>query len=196
MGASIGGMQALELAIRFPERVARVILHRGRAPGRDGPGLNHLQRQMILLDPAWKGGHYSPDAPPPRTGAGPRAGVCTYKSAELFEHRFARKPDRSGEDPWTSMRACPAAASMSPDTSTTRARDSSSASMPTPTSPSRGPWTPSIPPAATPLPKAFRRIQARVMLVGISSDWLFPAEEVAALAAAIEAPASAANTAS
>jgi homoserine O-acetyltransferase/O-succinyltransferase len=30
---------------------------------------------------------------------------------------------------------------------------------------------------------AFRRIQARVLLVGISSDWLFPAPEIEALAA-------------
>jgi homoserine O-acetyltransferase len=29
---------------------------------------------------------------------------------------------------------------------------------------------------------AFRRIEAEVMLVGISSDWLFPASEVEALA--------------
>jgi homoserine O-acetyltransferase len=32
---------------------------------------------------------------------------------------------------------------------------------------------------------AFSRIQAKVMLVGISSDWLFPAAEVAGLAASM-----------
>jgi homoserine O-acetyltransferase/O-succinyltransferase len=32
---------------------------------------------------------------------------------------------------------------------------------------------------------AFRRIEAEMMLVGISSDWLFPAPDVAALAASM-----------
>ena len=33
---------------------------------------------------------------------------------------------------------------------------------------------------------AFRRIQAEVMLVGISSDWLFPPDEIATLALRLE----------
>ena len=101
MGASIGGMQALEMAIQFPELVERVVSIGATPLGSMGLGLNHLQRQMIQLDPAWKGGHYPPDEPPREGLALARAlAVCTYKSAELFEHRFARRPDRSGEDPW------------------------------------------------------------------------------------------------
>ena len=54
MGASIGGMQALQLAIEFPQLMNRVISI-GAAPlGAMGLGLNHLQRQMIQLDPAWQ----------------------------------------------------------------------------------------------------------------------------------------------
>ncbi len=104
MGASIGGMQALEMAIRFPERVERAISI-GAAPLQAmGLGLNHLQRRMIQLDPAWQGGHYSPDQQPREGLALARAlAVCTYKSAELFEHRFGRKPDRNGGDPWASL---------------------------------------------------------------------------------------------
>jgi hypothetical protein len=71
------------------ERVVSI----GAAPlGAMGLGLNHLQRQMIQLDPAWQGGHYPPPDPSNR-GEGlalARAlAVCTYKSSELFEHRFA-----------------------------------------------------------------------------------------------------------
>jgi homoserine O-acetyltransferase len=79
MGASIGGMQAMELAIRFPDLVEKVISI-GAAPlGAMGLGLNHLQRQMIELDPAWKGGHYLPDQPPRKGLALARAlAVCTY----------------------------------------------------------------------------------------------------------------------
>ena len=189
MGASIGGMQALEMAIRFPQRVERVISI-GAAPLQAmGLGLNHLQRQMIQLDPAWKGGHYPPEQQPRAGLALARAlAVCTYKSPELFEHRFARKPDRSGEDPWASLHELGQGLTgerfdvagyldyqgerfverfdANAYLALTRTMDTFD--------PARG-----YPSAEA----AFSRIQAEVMLVGISSDWLFPAAEVAALAA-------------
>jgi homoserine O-acetyltransferase len=179
MGASIGGMQALELAIQFPELVQRV-LSIGAAPlGAMGLGLNHLQRQMIQLDPAWQDGHYPPDQPPRKGLALARAvAVCTYKSSELFEHRFARRPDRSGNDPLSGGRFDVAGYldyqgekfverfDANSYLALTRAMDLFD--------PVRG-----YPSAET----AFRRIQAEMLLVGISSDWLFPAAEVAGLAA-------------
>ncbi|HXP10434.1 MAG TPA: homoserine O-acetyltransferase [Acidobacteriaceae bacterium] len=182
MGASIGGMQALELAIQFPELVQRVVSI-GAAPlGAMGLGLNHLQRQMIQLDPAWQGGHYQPDQQPRQGLALSRAlAVCTYKSSELFEDRFARQPDRSGEDPLAGGRFDVAGYldyqgerfverfDANAYLAMTRAMDLFD--------PVRG--YPSK-------EDAFRRIEAEVMLVGISSDWLFPAAEIAALAASIE----------
>ena len=64
IGASIGGMQVLEWAVLFPERVARAVSI-GAAPlGAMGLGLNHLQRQAIMLDPKWAGGYYLPDDEP------------------------------------------------------------------------------------------------------------------------------------
>jgi len=182
MGASIGGMQALELAIQFPELVQRVVSI-GAAPlGAMGLGLNHLQRQMIQLDPAWQGGHYQPDQQPRQGLALARAlAVCTYKSSELFEDRFARQPDRSGEDPLAGGRFDVAGYldyqgerfverfDANAYLAMTRAMDLFD--------PVRG-----YPSAED----AFRRIEAEVMLVGISSDWLFPAAEIAALAASIE----------
>jgi homoserine O-acetyltransferase len=189
IGASIGGMQALEMAVRFPERVERVISI-GAAPlGAMGLGLNHLQRKMIQLDPAWKGGHYLP-AQQPREGlALARAlAVCTYKSAELFEHRFGRKPDRSGQDPWASLHE--RALGLTGEKfdvagyldyqgerfverfdanaylALTRTMDTFD--------PTRGYGSPEA---------AYRRIQAQVMLVSISSDWLFPTADITTLAA-------------
>ena len=182
MGASIGGMQALELAIQFPELVQRVVSI-GAAPlGAMGLGLNHLQRQMIQLDPAWQGGRYLPDQQPRQGLALARAlAVCTYKSSELFEDRFARQPDRSGEDPLAGGRFDVAGYldyqgekfverfDANAYLALTRAMDLFD--------PVRG-----YPSAEA----AFKRIQAEVMLVGISSDWLFPAAEIAGLAASIE----------
>ncbi len=189
IGASIGGMQALQFAVEFPGRVAQVISI-GAAPlGAMGLGLNHLQRQMIQLDPAWKGGNYTVEDSPHRGLAMARAlAVCTYKSAELFEHRFARKPDRSGEDPWDSAHQNGQGLSgarfdvagyldyqgerfverfdANSYLAITRSMDTFDLT--------RGFPSPEA---------ALSRIQAEVMLVGISSDWLFPPADIAALAA-------------
>ena len=167
MGASVGGMQALEMGIQFPQRVARVISI-GAAPLRAmGLGLNHLQRRMIPSTRRGKAGPTRPISRPREGLALARAlAVCTYKSAELFEHRFARSPDRSGEDPWASEHERGQGLSgqrfeHQPDTSITRESDSSSASMLTPTWRSREQWIPGIQPAVTRLAKqpldAFRR---------------------------------------
>jgi homoserine O-acetyltransferase/O-succinyltransferase len=182
MGASIGGMQALELAVQFPQLVQRVVSI-GAAPlGAMGLGLNHLQRQMIELDPAWQGGHYPPDQQPRDGLALARAlAVCSYKSSELFEHRFARRPDRSGGDPLAGGRFDVAGYldyqgekfvdrfDANAYLALTRAMDLFD--------PVRGYPSPAA---------AFSRVQAEVMLVGISSDWLFPAAEVAALATSMQ----------
>ena len=192
MGASIGGMQALQWAIQFPHLVDRVIAI-GAAPLRAlGLGLNHLQRRMIQLDPAWQNGEYAADRPPKQGLAMARAlAVSTYKSAELFDHRFGRKPDRAGGDPWVSsheqgrgltgerfdvagyldyqgekfVERFDANAYLA----ITRTMDTFD--------PTRG---------YASAESAYRRIQARVMLVGISSDWLFPPDEIAAIAAAMQ----------
>jgi homoserine O-acetyltransferase len=189
IGASIGGMQAIEWAIQFPQRVERVASI-GAAPLQAmGLGLNHLQRQMIQLDPAWKSGRYLPGQPPRQGLALARAlAVCTYKSAELFEHRFARKPDRGGEDPWASSHEQGAGLSgprfdiagyldyqgerflerfdANAYLAITRMMDTFD--------PARG---------YASAEAAFRRIEAEVMLVGISSDWLFPAAQIAEMVA-------------
>jgi homoserine O-acetyltransferase len=101
LGGSIGGMQALEWAIYDPERVQRAVVI-GVAPlSAMGLALNHLQRQAIQHDPEWKGGHYLPQRPPRKgLGLARQIGMISYKSSELFDERFGRKPNRNGEDPW------------------------------------------------------------------------------------------------
>ena len=101
LGGSIGGMQALDWAILDPERVERALII-GVAPlSAMGLALNHLQRQAIQHDPEWEGGHYLPQRPPRRGLALARQiAMLSYKSAELFDERFGRKPNRNGEDPW------------------------------------------------------------------------------------------------
>src|SRR5271169_1487790 len=60
IGASIGGMQALQWAVDYPERVENGIAI-GTAPlSAMGLALNHLQRKVIQLDPQFNGGKYPP----------------------------------------------------------------------------------------------------------------------------------------
>jgi len=66
-----------------------------------GLGLNHIQREVVKLDPEWRGGDYY-DAEGPRTGLAQARAIAmtTYKSAELFHARHGRKADRKGQAPW------------------------------------------------------------------------------------------------
>jgi homoserine O-acetyltransferase len=103
IGPSIGGMQALQWAVEYPEWVDRVVAMGTTSLSALGLGLNHLQREMIRLDPEFRGGDYY-DGPGPRNGLAQARGLamCTYKSAELFHARHGRKADRKGIAPWES----------------------------------------------------------------------------------------------
>ena len=104
VGGSIGGMQALEWALRYPERIKQVVAV-GTAPlNAMGLALNHLQRQAIWNDPQYNGGWYE-QQPAKGLGLARALAMCSYKSGELFEERYGRKPNRNGEDPFTSVEA-------------------------------------------------------------------------------------------
>jgi homoserine O-acetyltransferase len=150
LGGSIGGMQALDWAIYDPLRVQRALIIGVTPLSAMGLALNHLQRQAILRDPEWKGGRYRPQRPPRNGLAFARQiAMLSYKSSELFDERFGRKPNRNGEDPWDAdgsraASASLAGASTSPATSTTRGSGSSTGSTPTPIWPFCAPWTSGI----------------------------------------------------
>lgn len=188
IGASIGGMQAIEWAIRFPARIRRAIAIAAAPLGAMGLGLNHLQRKAILLDPNYRDGEYSPDAAPGRGLAIARAlAVCSYKSNQLFDQRYGRKPNRSGENPWdndgVSGGRFDISGYLDRQGEKFNARfDANSyltiTRMMDLFDPIRG--------YASEL-DAYSRIVADVTLVGISSDWLFPAADVRALSEQMKA---------
>ena len=183
IGASIGGMQALEWAVIFPSRVRKAIAIGVARLGAMGLALNHLQRQAILLDPAWHAG-----APPVRGLALARElAVCSYKSAALFEQRFARKPDRSGEDPFSGTGLAGGRFDVAGylDHQGDRFNERFDASsylamtrMMDLFDPARSYGSPT---------EAWARVRAEVTLVGISSDWLFPPADIQAMAAEMQA---------
>jgi homoserine O-acetyltransferase len=182
IGASLGGMQVLSWAIQFPSRVDEVLAI-GAAPlNALGLAQNHLQRQAIMLDPAWRAGNYQHDDSPRRGLALARAmAVCTYKSSTLFDERFARKPDRSGEDPWLDDDGLPGRFDVSgyldhQGEKFNRRFDANSyltlTRMMDLFDPARG---------HSDRAAAWSGVTAKVTLISISSDVLFPLEDVAAI---------------
>ena len=181
VGGSIGGMQALEWAVAFPEQVERCVAIGACALPAMGLALNHLQRQAIRNDPAWRDGHYAPDAPPEKGLALARAiAMCSYKSAELFNERFNRHPNRTNEDPHRTLdeRFDVAGYLDNQGATFTRRFDANSYLLL-----SKAMDTFDLARGYCSEQAALQRITARVLLVGLSSDWLFPTSEVRALAA-------------
>jgi homoserine O-acetyltransferase len=179
IGGSVGGMQALRLAVNFTERVKTCIAI-GAAPlSAMGLALNHLQRMAIRNDPLWLEGRYAPDAQPARGLALARAlAMCSYKSAELFNERFARRPDRSGEDPHASMsERFDVAGYLDYQGSRFTGRFDANSYLVISKAMDNFDLARGYPCEA----EALRRITARLLMVGISSDWLFPASDVRAL---------------
>ena len=96
IGGSLGGMQALEWAVRFPVLLGRVAII--AAAGRldpQGIALNEVGRRAIMLDPRWHGGDYAPGEGPDEGLAVARmVGTVTYHSKESMAMRFGRRPAR------------------------------------------------------------------------------------------------------
>ena len=190
LGGSIGGMQALEWAIHDPARVERSLII-GVAPlGALGLALNHLQRQAIVRDPEWEGGRYLPQKPPRKgLSLARQIAMISYKSADLFGERYGRRPNRNGEDPWSlddlggglvgGRFDIAGYLDMQGDRFNDRFEANSYLAilrMMDTWDPLRGHES---------AEEVFGRVRAKLSFIGISSDWLFPARDVRALAEAI-----------
>jgi len=95
VGGSMGGMQALEWSIIYPERVrSTVVLASTAAASAQQIAWSAAGRRAIALDPGWRGGDYY-DAEP---GCGPCNGLAlarslatvTYRADGEFQDRFGR----------------------------------------------------------------------------------------------------------
>jgi homoserine O-acetyltransferase len=167
VGGSIGGMQALAWATLYPARVSRCVVVGACPVNAMGLALGHLQRQAIRLDPV--GG----------LALARGMAMLTYKSPELFDQRFARKPDRSGDHPLAShdgrfdiggyldYQGRIFLARFDPYSYLVVSRAMDLFEL-----------------GATPEEeaRALANVRARVVLVGIRSDWLFPPGDVRSLA--------------
>lgn len=103
VGGSMGGMQVLEWAITFPQRVRSLVpiatpVHSTAQQIAWGA----IGRRAIRLDPCWRGGDYYDAAP----GEGPHGGLAvarmvaqvTFRSDNVFTERFGR--ELAAPDSW------------------------------------------------------------------------------------------------
>jgi homoserine O-acetyltransferase len=98
LGGSLGGLQALEWAASFPERVETVaVLAASARHSAWCIGLSEAQRQAIYADPRWAGGSYAADDPPAAGLAAARMmAMCMYRSYQGFAERFGREQREDG----------------------------------------------------------------------------------------------------
>ena len=93
-GGSLGGMQAFEWAILFPDQVDAVVsIASTHALQPQGVAWNAIAREAIMRDPAWQGGRYYGTGRAPEAGMGVArmVGHVTYLSAQALTEKFGRR---------------------------------------------------------------------------------------------------------
>lgn len=94
IGGSLGGMQALEWTLRFPERIRHALVI-ASAPKLTAQNIafNEVARQAILTDPEFHGGHYYEHDVVPARGLrlARMMGHITYLSDNQMAEKFGRQ---------------------------------------------------------------------------------------------------------
>ena len=181
IGGSIGGQQALEWALKFPDFVEKAVpVATTGALGPQGLGMSEIGRRAIMADPNWQGGDYYGTGKSPETGLAiaRMAGMLTYQSAEGQWERFGREEatrpalyeefgGRFEIESYLHYQGHDLTGRFDANSYLylTRAMDLYD-----------------IGAGYASHEEAYERIEAEVLFVGISSDWLFPAREVRAAA--------------
>ncbi len=99
VGGSMGGMQVLQWAADYPERLfSAVCIAAAARHSAQNIALHEVGRQAIMADPEWKGGDYA------RLGGRPEKGLAvarmaahiTYLSEAALQRKFGRELQRDG----------------------------------------------------------------------------------------------------
>jgi homoserine O-acetyltransferase len=181
IGGSIGGQQALEWAVEFPDFVEKAVpVAATNALGPQGVGMSELGRRAIMADPDWQNGDYYETGGFPGAGLtiARMAGMMTYQSAAGQWERFGRRPasrpalyeefgGRFEIESYLHYQGRELVGRFDANSYLylSRAMDLYDVAA---GYESEG--------------EAYGRIRAEVLFVGISSDWLFPPGEVRAAA--------------
>ena len=188
-GGSLGGMQALEWAVQFPDKVDAILPIASTAALRpQGIAWNAIARNSITSDPNWQGGHFYGTGRAPSAGLGVArmVGHITYLSAPSLEQKFGRRlqfaddiryvltePEFEVEN-YLRYQADSFVKRFDANTYLYMSRALSYLDLARQYGGGR-------------LVDAVRPIQARTLLIAFSSDWLYPPTDSEALAAALRA---------
>jgi homoserine O-acetyltransferase/O-succinyltransferase len=99
-GGSLGGMQAFEWAILYPDQVDAVVaIASTHALHPQGMAWNAIAREAIMRDPDWQDGHYYGTGRAPEAGLGVArmVGHVTYLSGEALDTKFGRRLQASDD---------------------------------------------------------------------------------------------------
>jgi homoserine O-acetyltransferase/O-succinyltransferase len=94
VGGSMGGMQVLEWAATYPERVrSAVVIASAARHSAQNIAFHEVGRQAIMADPKWRGGDYYADGDPPAAGlaVARMAAHITYLSEAGLTEKFGRR---------------------------------------------------------------------------------------------------------
>jgi homoserine O-acetyltransferase len=99
IGGSMGGMQSLEWAVMYPERVERIaVLAAPAFSSADQIALNSVQLEAIRTDPAFAAGDYYDAA----DGDGPHQGLALARRMALLNYRSPTELNDRFERSWQS----------------------------------------------------------------------------------------------
>lgn len=162
-GGSMGGMQALEWAVSYPDRVASAIpIATTARHSAQQIAFNEVGRQAIMADPDWNDGSYYGGKPPARGLAVARmVGHITYMSDESMREKFGRRlrtPDQFEVESYLTYRGYKFVDRFDANSYIyiTRAMDSFDLTQ-------RGA-----------LPTLFDHARTRFLVLSFTSDWLYP----------------------
>ncbi len=98
IGPSMGGMKSLEWCFEdFPVDSA-VLIGCGASHSAWAIGLSHTQRQAIYRDPAWNNGKYGDEQPADGLSIARQIAMLAYRSNPSFIERFERSEGRASDD--------------------------------------------------------------------------------------------------
>ncbi len=188
VGGSMGGFQALQFAVSYPERCRLVIpiATAGRQSAQN-IAFNEIGRRAILADPRWNGGdYYASEFPADGLSIARMVGHVTYLSDETLRTKFGRRTKNGSCDIGPKRFVEPYFEVESylrhKGTTFTRRFDANSYLYIT-----RAIDLFDLAPDCDTLEPAFRECKSRFLVLSFSSDWLYPPYQSEELVSAIRA---------
>jgi homoserine O-acetyltransferase len=188
-GGSLGGMQAIEWAILYPDCVDSIVMIAStHALQPQGVAWNAIARNAITADPDWQNGHYHGTGRAPSAGMGVArmVGHITYLSAHSLGEKFGRQLQAGTDIRYTLTEPEFAIESYLryQANSFVKRFDANTYLY---TSRALSYFDVAREHGGGQLVEAVRGMSARTLLIAFSSDWLYPPSDSEALAAALRA---------